>query len=282
MTRRVVLLPLVAVVGAFTWPTAEYAALGLFALSRAHEVLRPGRWWGVLTAGTLAIAIPALAVVTYRCGEDCATPLMRDAVFPSVLWLSVIVLALWIYFAMRPLLELLTVSNVLRAVHWPRLLGAVVLFPALAQLHHQLAVPSERPPLRTLFNVALGGIAKPGGFLVADAAYFGVAVPLLVLTWRRAVDELRRFGVGAVAMVAVFLLSAITSEARLLSTNGPCSHGWPPWSSTGSSGAYLMMGAATVVCLGIMFWLVRDPVTGDGSGDATDPRLGPDAPALAQ
>src|SRR5699024_7075259 len=108
--------------------------------------------------------------------------------------------------------ELLTIPNVLRAVDWRRLVVAVLLFVALAWVHRELADPSFRSVSRTTYNTLLGGIVKPAGFLVAHAVWFGPAVPLLVLTWRRAVEFLRGIGLNAVAMTAAFVLIATTCE----------------------------------------------------------------------
>lgn len=217
------LLPLVAVVGSFTWPTVAYSALGLYVLSRPQAPLRPSRSWGLGLAGALALAIPALAVYSYRCGNDngCTSLLMDNAAVPRLLVVSVCVLAVWVFLAFRPLLELLTVPNVLRAVHWRRLLVAVVLFAVIVLVQRDLADPSFRTVSRTLYNTALGGIVKPGGFLIAHAVYFGPAVPLLALTWHRAVRALREFGAGPVAMVTGFLLIAITCEARIIMNEWP-------------------------------------------------------------
>jgi hypothetical protein len=219
--KRPGLLPWVAVVGAFTWPTVAYSALGLYIFSRPAGPLRPSRWWGVAVAGSFAVAIPALAVYTYRCGTECASALMYNSVVPSLLPFSVLFLAVWIYLAFRPVVELLTVPAVLRAVHWPRLLVAVALMVLIVIVQRDLADPSFRTVSRTMYNTALGGIAKPAGFLVAHAVYYGPAVLLLVLTWRRAVRALSEFGAGVVALLLGFLLIAFTNEARILMNEWP-------------------------------------------------------------
>lgn len=219
--KRPGLLPFVAVVGAFTWPTVGYSALGLYVLSRPAAPLRPSRWWGVATAALLAVALPAYSVHTYKCGTGCASTLMYNSVIPWLVPVSVLFLVAWLYLAFRPLLELATVPNVLRAVDWRRLLVAIILMILIVVVQRHLANPSFRTVSRTLYNIALGGIAKPGGFLVAHAVYFGPAVPLLVLTWRRAVRLLQGYGAGAVVLAMAFLLIATTNEARLLMNEWP-------------------------------------------------------------
>jgi hypothetical protein len=91
----------------------------------------------------------------------------------------------------------------------------------IARIQHDLADPSFRSVGRTLYNTALGGLAKPGGFIVAHAVYFGPALLLLALTWRRAVREVRQFGAGFVALLFGFLLIALTNEARILMNEWP-------------------------------------------------------------
>lgn len=220
--KRPGLLPWVAVVGAFTWPTVTYSALGLYVFSRPGGPLRPNRWWGVAVAGIAAIAVPAFAVYSFQCGSNiCPSPLMYESVVPELLPFSVVFLAIFIYLALRPVAEVLTVPAVLRALDWRRLLVAVVLMLLIARVQHDLADPSFRTVGRTLYNTALGGAAKPAGFLVAHSVYYGPAILLLVLTWRKAVREVRQFGAGFVALLFGFLLIALTNEARILMNEWP-------------------------------------------------------------
>ncbi|HEX6485803.1 MAG TPA: hypothetical protein VF012_03765 [Nocardioidaceae bacterium] len=221
VAKKHALLPLIAVVGAFTWPTVAYSALGLYALSRPGGTLRPSRWWGVATAGALALGLTAVAVAVYRCGEGCASALMRAPVVPALLPLSLVVLLLWVYFATRPLLELVTIPNVLRAIDWRRLLIAAAVMLAIVVVQRSMADPSFRTVSRTLYNTALGGVVKPAGFLVAHSVFYGPAVLLLVLTWRRAVSALSTYGVGMVALVLGYVVLAITVEARILLNEWP-------------------------------------------------------------
>jgi hypothetical protein len=214
-------LPLIAIAGSFTWPTVAYSALGLYVLSRPQAPLRAARWWGLATAAVFAVAVPYLAWRTWECQKGCGSALMRDAAVPWMIPFAVAFLAVWVFLAFRPLFELLTIPNVLRAVDWRRLVIAVLLFVALAWVHRQLADPSFRSVSRTTYNTLLGGIVKPAGFLVAHAVWFGPAVPLLVLTWRRAVEFLRTLGLNAVAMTAAFVLIATTVEARILMNQWP-------------------------------------------------------------
>lgn len=221
VSRQTWLLPLVAILGSFTWPTVTYSALGLYLLSRPQGPLRTSRWWGLTTASVFAVLVPTLAVRTWLCGPECASTLMRNAAVPSLMWISVAFLGVWVFLAFRPLFEVLTIPNVVRAIDWRRLVVAVLLLVALAWIHRNLADPSFRSVSRTLHNTLLGGIVKPAGFLVAHAVWYGPAVVLLVLTWRRAVDVLKEMGLNAVAMTAAFVLIAITSEARILMNAWP-------------------------------------------------------------
>jgi len=220
--KRPGLLPWVAVVGAFTWPTVTYSALGLYVFSRPGGPLRPNRWWGVAVAGIAAIAIPAFAVYSYRCGPDvCPSSLMYGSVVPALLPISVVILAVVIYLALRPVVEVLTVPAVLRALDWRRLLVAALLMLLITRVQHDMADPSFRTVGRTLYNTALGGIAKAAGNLVAHAVYYGPALLLLALTWRRAVREVRQFGTGFILLLLGFLLIAVTNEARILMNEWP-------------------------------------------------------------
>lgn len=214
--RATRLLPLLAILSAFTWPTAGYAALILYVLTRTDEPPRPSRWWGVGVTALAAVAIPVLAVRGFRCGRECGSQLMVNSVLPSLVPIAVVFLAAWIYLMFRPLVELATVPNVLRAVHWGRLLIAVTILVVIAKVQHDLANPSFRTASRTLYNTMVGGIAKPGGFLVAHAVYFGPGLLLLIVCWRRVVEMLRGMGVGPVVLTGGFMFLALTNEARIL------------------------------------------------------------------
>lgn len=264
--RQTRLLPLVAILGSFTWPTVAYSALGLYLLSRPQGPLRASRWWGIATAGVFAVLVPFLAVRTWRCGPECGSTLMRNAAVPSLMWIAVAFLAVWVFLAFRPLFELLTVPNVLRAVDWRRLVVAVLLFLALAWLHRNLADPSFRTVSRTTYNTLLGGIVKPAGFLVAHAVWFGPAVPLLVLTWRRAVEFLKELGLNAVAVTAAFVLIATTCEARILMNQ------WPLFALLAAivvdrlewrGRALAIFAALTAVASRLWFPVFHGPYTGD-------------------
>lgn len=221
VSRRHRLLPLVAVVGAFTWPTVAYSALGLYVLSRPAGPLRPSRWWGVATAALLAAGLTAGSLYVYRCGDECASALMRGPLVPALVPISLTFLFVWVYLATRPLLELITVPNVVRAVDWRRLLVAVTLMVLIVVVQRALADPSFRTVSRTLYNTLLGGVVKPAGFLVAHSVFFGPALLLLILTWRRAVRALSVYGVGPVAMILVYVVLGITVEARILLNEWP-------------------------------------------------------------
>jgi len=191
---------------------------------------------------------------------------MGNAMVPSLMWFSVAFLAAWIFLAFRPLLEVLTVPNVLRSIDWRRLVVAVLLFVALTWVHRELADPSYRTVSRTTYNTVLGGIVKPAGFVVAHAAFFGPAVPLLILTWRRAVTALKEFGLGAVAMTAAFLFIAITCEARILMNE------WPMFALLAAivvdrlqwrGRALAVFAALTLVASRLWFPVYHGPYSGD-------------------
>lgn len=220
LTGRRSWLPLVAVVGAFTWPTVAYSALLLYALSRPSGPLRPIRRWGAIAAVLLATGVTALSWRGYRCESDCTSQILTNGMLPGVVPLSLIIVFLFVFLATRPLLELLTVRVVFQSFDWPRFLVAVTLLTVLGFVQRQLSVEGSTVS-RTLMNTAVGGIIKPGGFLVAHSIYFGVAVPLLVLTWRRAVRTATDHGIALIALLLVYVLLSLSAESRILVNQWP-------------------------------------------------------------
>lgn len=224
VARRHALMPLVAVVGAFTWPTVTYSALLLYTLSRPVAAASPGRfarWWAVLVAATVAVAVAVAAERLHACERGCVSGAVRDAVWDAALPVGITLLVVFVLLAVQPLAERLTPGAVLRAVRWPRLVVSVLVVAAVGYVLGQLAEPSQHTLTRTLSNTVLGGAAKPGVFLVAHAAYYGPVLLLLLLTWRRGVRLAAQHGTGLVALLMVYVLLGIGSESRILVNQWP-------------------------------------------------------------
>lgn len=213
-------LLVVALLGAFTWPTVTYAALVLFVLSR--RVDRPERaprwwsWWGITVAVVATALAVWLSVAAHACGYPCVHINMVRATIEELYPLSVVLFALVMFFAVQPVAARLPPLETLRAFSWQRLLIAAGLLLVLAWLHRSFSTVNHHTLGRTLDNTYLGAAVKPLGFLVMHVAYYGPALLVVLAWWRRCVGALGRLGPGALAVLLAFVMLGFSTESRVL------------------------------------------------------------------
>ena len=141
---------------------------------------------------------------------------MAETTIESLYPLSVILFAVLMFLALRPLASRLSPRDALDAVDWRWLLVAVALVIGVTFMQRHFTDPHPHTVGRTLYNTYLGAAAKPVGFLVIHTMYYGPAVLLVVAFWRSLVAFLTRCGPGAVAVGIVFVLLGFTTESRIL------------------------------------------------------------------
>lgn len=268
VARRHALMPLIAVLGAFTWPTVTYSALLLYTLSRPVTVPAPGsaaRWWSALVAGVAGTAAAVAAWELSACERGCVSGAVRDAVWAPALPVGVALVGVFVLLAVQPLAERLTPKTVLRSVRWLRLLVSVAVVAAVGYVVGRIADPSDHTLTRTLANTVLGGAAKPAVFLVAHVAYVGPVLLLLVLTWRRGVRLAAAHGPGLLALLMAYVLLGVGSESRILVNQWPFlvfvaalvvdDLGW-------SRGRAWMLGALALMMSRVWLPVTQGPLTG--------------------
>lgn len=209
------LMPWIGLLGAFTWPTVFYSALLLYSLSNPTDPPALNRRRGLCAASALTVLAPLSAALIYRCGNDCVAPVMMGTTMEPLLPISLLILAAWVFLATRPLLDRLDPRQLVASINLRRLAIAAALFVAVAVVVSLVADPTEQTVARTLRNVSLGGAVKPGGFVVAHAIYFGPAVVLAALLWRRRITPaISRYGPSMLLLMLVYVLLATDVESR--------------------------------------------------------------------
>jgi len=219
--RRYAVVFCVSVVAAFTWPTVFYSGLLLFALSRPARVSVSHRRRGQLFAFLIALAVATSATLVYKCGTDCVYPVMLNATMKPLLPLSLVALSVWVFLATRPLAEQLEPRQLLACVHWPRLVVAAIVFVAINYVQARLVAPGGPTLSRTLANTSLGGATKPLILVVAHTIFYGPAVMLIVLRWRRIVAAMSWQGPAFVLLMLVYVVLGISAESRILMNMWP-------------------------------------------------------------
>lgn len=218
-------LVLVAVLGAFTWPTVTYAALILFVMGKRVNLPTDGQrwrpWWGVAVAAVATGIAVHVSLRAHACGYPCVHIHMVQATIEALFPLSVLLFAVLMFLAVQPVAARLSPLDAIRSVDWRRLVMAVALLAVVTLVHRYFSTTNHHTVSRTLENTYLGAAVKPLGFLVMHVTYFGPAVLVLVASWRRAVAALGRFGPGLLAVLLAFVLLAFSTESRILTNEWP-------------------------------------------------------------
>ena len=113
-------------------------------------------------------------------------------------------------------------------------------------------------------NSNLWGTPLPLVFVAAHLAYFGPALALLVVWWRRVVRALARLGIGAIALAIVAVLQSLNSESRQLIAFYPLFVLLLAMSSEDSRQAgmrrwqLLVLGSVALVASRIWLWIPPD------------------------
>lgn len=216
VSRKRLGILLVSALAAVTWPTVFYTGLVLFLFDFRRPSARLPEGLARGFSALLAICVLVAATAVLRCGGFCATAMASTGMVPRLLPVSFVVLGLYLYTALRPLLATFDPVATVRAIRWGQAVVAVaVLATAVAGWGH-FSDGSGSGLEQTFMNILQEASNKPGGFLVAHAMYVGPGVVLLVLTWRHAVAAVGRLGVGMVLIMGGYLLLSIGSESRKL------------------------------------------------------------------
>ena len=210
----------VALLAAFTWPVVLYAALILFIYSHSDRMVALSRpqWWRPIVI-SLATVATSIYIATER------TDMINNVVLNHVVfWLvapSSVLLGSYIYLGMRPLLDRITVRELVRSINWLALAITVLMLLAVASVHRAYSVATEQTLQLTLANILVEAIQKPAIFFVSAFGYFGPAILVVAAVWWKAVRYIADEGIGMIVVMSGFVLLSITSESRLLMSVWP-------------------------------------------------------------
>ena len=219
-------------VGAFTWPVMIHFGAPLFLfpslappggpLLTQEERPRPS-WTGVILA-----ALAALAVGVYTgwiMWGDKFYGKLPQMLMPSLLPLSLVGLSVFVFLALRPLLDVtsfrywrsyVSVSQVGRFLA----LGCLVVLIKLAyrQLDTVFVRPGPGPfaddPIFFLRCVLTSGVTKPLVFLVAHVIWYGPVVLGACFCWNRVCSKAKSLGLGVVLTMICAVPMLLNPESR--------------------------------------------------------------------
>jgi hypothetical protein len=190
--------------------------------ARLGTKVPPRRWLGTLTAALIAaLALAAFARLALKLDEMVGyyppTVLRIDK---SVIYLSVLGVIVYLFFGLRSVLsggELYDLRRLRAAVSWRRAGMAALALLAVRELRHVFwngeVMPWGQPKWFVIYTF-LSSLTEPLIFLVAHVIYYGPAILLLALFWRRFCDHLDEYGLGLRALVFVNLLLSVNPQSR--------------------------------------------------------------------
>jgi len=229
VARRPVGMVVVLVLGAFTW--ASFLVFGglLFVYPlESTELRRAPRWWPPVLVSSAVIAFSALVLV-HR--ADVAR-LGGSAV-------AAVVVAAYLGRVVGDLAggDAVTPSLLLRRPALARWAVVMALAAAAVVAARALGAPTRFGTGYFLRHLAIYSLARPGLFLVAHAAYFGLVVAVIAVFWPQVVASVHRLGTGFTLFVLAHLVWGIHPESRqivdglpalaLVATSAASTRCWP-------------------------------------------------------
>jgi len=225
LKRRYILLAIVTLVGAFTWPSFVAVGAALLFFPR-RSTLPPEsssfeRVVGDLIAGVFA------GWVTVAAGHLSSFH-PPNSVIPAALGpfrLSCTILGLTVFFGMRSILRIRQIaSEVIQRTGgalFSRTLAVIVMVTfvkGVRWISSAASMALPQPPhvtYETFTDLTLFlGVQRPGAFIVSHAVFFGPIILVLFLNWQRVCDVAARFGAAPVLLLGLALLMGLNSESR--------------------------------------------------------------------
>jgi hypothetical protein len=181
----------------------------------SQDASRQDRSRGWFGAATAAFAVVAIAATSIWYIEH----LQRFTVAGHLLWVSVLILCVYVGTALYFLLRGLPIAD-LR----PRLADvgkAVLVVLPVAIVLKLVASPSVLPPMDFIREVVGTGTYFPGVSLVAMVVYYGPGFLLLILLFPRCAKAAERFGPGLLAFLSLGICMTMFSESRIAAVYVP-------------------------------------------------------------
>jgi peptidoglycan/LPS O-acetylase OafA/YrhL len=229
VARRPAAMILVLAIGAFTWPSllAFGAFLFVYPAGPASSAPAPAWWRATVTVGTVA-AFVALTLVHRE-----AVAAEGGGILAAIVAIAYLASVTGDLTATEGFLP----RALLGGGAWRRWALVAALAAAVAVATRAFAAPPQFDTAYFLRHLAIYSQARPGVFLVAHAAYFGLVVAVLLVFWPQVVAVAHRLGTGLTLFLLVHLVWGIHSESRqivdalpafaLVATLGASSVPWP-------------------------------------------------------
>ena len=220
VARRPLVLWVVALLGAFTWPALPPLAIALMVLRRDPLGEPAVRRWLALATGAAGALVACGVCLHYLHApvpgdEKWAARVPRDLLVPTLIVLAVWTCAAWFLLA-RGASGLVAYARSLRL--WPTVLavvGAIAIYALRALWVHRVATQGPGPTgAQFACELALEALRGPAWGLVHHVVYFGPTVLIAIGCWPRIARTAAAWGPGAVIAAAMIVAFAIGSESR--------------------------------------------------------------------
>ena len=216
LRRQTALLFLVALLGAYTWPTLFDAGIFMLAFPREQveeeeKASNTSKWLGAVLAASVCVITVLHFYVMHR-PIEAGVPQPMRVLIP----LSMILSALYVYTGSTVLLKgidwrasigSLTVRRVAIATAFV----VVVKTPVILWANHSLRAVST---LGTIDRIVRHTVAKPLVFMVSHPMYFGPMFLLLVFYWKPFSQMIRDYGLGLVLVIWMGVYTSLIPESR--------------------------------------------------------------------
>jgi hypothetical protein len=228
LTRKAWGLLAVMVIGGFTWPTIPPMTGLLLALPRPAEeppadqslspftVRRFALLVSLLVCAFVAIAFAYLARQGVLQGWDRTGMVGIDF---ALLYSSMAAVLIYLFFGFRAALSdsrLFNFRYIFSALRWKWAAVAILTLLLLRLSVHLLAgpVPSTWTFRDFVTSIFVSSLAEPFIFVVAHAVYYGPAILLLLIFWKRFCEETGRYGIGFRLFVILNVMLSICPQSR--------------------------------------------------------------------
>lgn len=210
---------IVSLLGAFTWPTIIYFGLVLLVFPRKRDKAPDAPLALKILPALSAPLIIVAGIIYFHFIKNLRPSMFESKAMPieSVVLLSVTGVALYLFFAVKPLADfggLYDIGYIIRSLRFRNLVLAITALLAIELV--TIALSSGEPgPTRLFFvTILLESITKPLIFIVAHPIYYG---PLLILTcflWKPICRLMHQHGIGLVVVMIVGVVLSINPESR--------------------------------------------------------------------
>jgi hypothetical protein len=217
LRRQQVMLAVVTVLGALTWPTLIYIGISMLVFPRKpidESESKLGVW---VSLGTVVYVFVRGFWFCYKFyilhsnwEQRVAQPI--GIAIP----LSLLLCVLYVCIAFNELLRGISANTLLASLSpWWAAVAAILFASAKIPAHLWAAHTDVVTSLHgTIVAFVEHSVVKPAGFLVAHAMYFGPAFLLFIFYWKPFARIIRNYGFGLTIVILMGIFTSINTESR--------------------------------------------------------------------